>query len=466
MEEEIARIAKQIPGFGGFISDAKGNIHVNLLDLRHAAAAKAALAPLVQEEAAREGRATTPRVLVRQGQYEFMQLARWRQQMTASVLAIPGVMYNGIAYRENRLVVGLVPAKALMARGLVITELAGLGIPSAALIFDVGGPSTSSIEPCEATDPTCTDPCSVNPDDPSCNPDCSTDPTLEGCPEPYPGDGDISPVEDPAFYSEPTPDYSYSEPAVKSLTSTLRPFMGAMMVTNSRGGRCSVGFVANYYVTTYDLRRVFTSGSHCSVSLAWPDQTEWHQAAPQSSTDYSRFVGKELADPAPDAFNGRYADVALNEVRIDFTNAKLGYIARTKGGPATGASAVGPSLEIDPFNPEIRIAGEGSLVEAQYFEKIGMTTGWTRGKSARPCQNLAMYGRTWYCSTWIAAGLGHGDSGAPVFRNYLGASCRCVYLVGTAFAGTRNGGAWLSPISGIRRDFKAEGSQSSKLRTY
>ncbi|HEV2150463.1 MAG TPA: hypothetical protein VGR37_23890 [Longimicrobiaceae bacterium] len=461
MEEELAHFAKQIPGLGGFVFDGQGNLHVNILDMRHAEGARAALAPVARDEARREGRSTTPQVIVHQGKYEFLQLARWRQQMTAAVLATPGVMYNGIAYRENRLVVGLVPAQATVARALVAAKLAELGIPAAALIFDVGGPSTMAI--CDPSDPNCQqDPCTTNPSDPSCSPDCSVDPTIEGCPEPMPGDGDISPVPDPNFNYSPTePSYSYTEPPVVSLTSTLRPFLGAMMASNSKGSWCTIGFVVEYYG-----RRSFTSASHCSNSLTWKDGTEWHQAAPQSSTDYSRFVGREYADPSTDAFNGRYADVAINELAIASSNAKLGYIARTKGGPATGATAIGPSIELDPYAPEIRIGGEGALREAYYFEKIGVKTGWTRGKAGRPCQNISQYGRTWYCSTWLAAGADHGDSGAPVFRSYLGGSCNCVYLVGAAFAKGKSGGVWVSPMSGIRRDFGAQGSQAYLLRTY
>jgi hypothetical protein len=460
MEEEMAELARRVPGFGGMGYDGQGNAIVRLVDARQRATAAAAVEPLMRAAAARERRSGTPRVVVRQGRYEFMQLVRWRNRMTDAVLAVPGVMYAGIGYGENRLTVGLVPSQAAAARTRVEGAVAKLGIPTEAVLFDVGTMNVQSVDYCLVDDPDCTaDPCIADPAAPGCSQDpCPADPSLEGCPEPYPGDGNISPSPEPSYSYIVDPNYVYMEPSVKSLLGTVRPLRGAVRISKGSGGACSVGFVADY-----DGRRVFSTASHCGYNVTFLDGTEWHQPE-VINNGYTKFVGRESSDPQANAYNSRYSDLAFNAVASGVT-ANVGYISRTRGGPVTGAFARG-TTDIDPGAEQIRITGEGSLVEAQYFEKIGSRTGWTRGKSARPCQNVSQWGRTFYCSTWVSGGADHGDSGAPVFRNYLGFSCRCVYLVGIAFATTPNGGMWVSPISGIRRDFQAQGSQAYRLRTY
>jgi hypothetical protein len=456
MEEELAELARRIPGFGGMTYDREGNAVVRLVDPGQKRAA-AAVEPLMRAAAAREGRRGTPKMMVRKGRYEFMQLVRWRNRMTDAVLAVPGVMYNGIGYGENRLTVGLVPAQAAAARVRVQGAVAKLGIPTEAVLFDIGTMSMNSADNCLVDDPNCTaDPCIADPTAPGCAQDpCLADPSLEGCPEPYPGDGDISPSPEPSYGYIQDPSYVYMEPSVKSLLGTVRPLRGAVKISKT-GSACSVGFIADY-----DGRRIFTTASHCGNSTTYLDGTEWHQP---ELVGYTRFVGRESHDPQSNAYNARYSDVAFNGVTSGVASS-LGYISRTRGGPVTGAFAIG-TTDIDSGAEQIRIGGEGSLVETQYFEKIGSRTGWTRGKSARPCQNASQWGRTFYCSTWVSGGANHGDSGAPVFRSYLSSSCNCVYLVGIAFATTPNGGMWVSPISGIRRDFQAQGSQAYRLRTY
>lgn len=472
MEEEMAELARRVPGFGGMRYDGYGNAIVRLVDPRQTPAAAAAVEPLMRAAAAREGRRGTPKVMVRRGRYEFMQLVRWRNRMTDAVLGVPGVMYAGIGYGENRLTVGLVPAHATTARARVEDALGKLGIPTEAVLFDVGTLALAPADYCSVDDPNCTtdpctadptsldcsgNPCTMDPTAPGCTEDpCAADPSLEGCPEPYPGDGNISPAPEPGYSYITDPSYGYMEPPVKSLLGTVRPLRGAVRISKATGGGCSIGFVADY-----DGRRIFTTASHCGNNTTYLDGTEWHQP---EAVNYTKFVGRESNDPSSNVYNARYSDIAFNGVASGVASS-LGYISRTTGGAITGAFARG-STDIDPYAEQIRIMGEGSLVEANYFEKIGSRTGWTRGKSARPCQNVSQYGRTFYCSTWVSAGADHGDSGSPVFRNYLTASCRCVYLVGIAFATTPNGGMWVSPISGIRRDFQAQGSQTYRLRTY
>lgn len=460
MEEEMAELARQVAGFGGMAYDRRGNAIVRVVNLKQRAAAAAAVEPRVRAYAAREGR-VTPKVVVRQGRYEFMQLVRWRNRMTDAVLAIPGVMYAGIGYGENRLTVGLVPRQAVSAREQVNGVVKRLGIPTEAVLFDIGTMAVAA-ETCDPTSADCQepDPCTIDPTAPGCGTEdpCATDPSLEGCPEPYPGDGDISPSPPPSYSLEPDPNYSYIQPPVKSLLGTVRPLRGGVRIGKGYGGGCSIGLVAEY-----DGRRIFSTASHCSKSITFLDGTEWHQPEVLNNS-YAAFIGSESADPQTNAYNIRYSDVSFNAV-AGSVSARVGYISRTSGGPITGVFAKG-TTDIDPFAEEIRIGGEGSLAENQYFEKIGSRTGWTRGKAARPCQNVTGSGRNFYCSTWVSGGGDHGDSGAPVFRNYLGGSCRCVYLVGITFATTPNGGMWVSPMSGIRRDFQAQGSQAYRLRTF
>jgi hypothetical protein len=92
VDQELARMGREIPGFGGLFYDEQGRPNVYLLAPRGAGAAN--LKSLGQD------------VVVRQGDYEFARLLAWRYGLRP-LLALPGVVYLDVDEARNRVVLGL-----------------------------------------------------------------------------------------------------------------------------------------------------------------------------------------------------------------------------------------------------------------------------------------------------------------------------------------------------------------------
>jgi hypothetical protein len=129
---------------------------------------------------------------------------------------------------------------------------------------------------------------------------------------------------------------------------------------------------------------------------------------------------------------------------------EAGYIVRTRY-YSTEFSVPG-SLEIDPANPRFRIAAKGGFpFKGQQTNKIGATTGWTRGPVSETCTDVKQPDRSWSilrCQYATRAGVKKGDSGAPVFHDHGDGS---VTLEGILF-GSGGGQFWWSPFDGIEGD--------------
>lgn len=89
-EAQMRRLAKQIPGFGGWFFDSEGDLNVWVTDPE----AHASLARSIAETASRElppGRKTPYAIRIRRGQYGFEQLSAWRDRLEASADEIPDI---------------------------------------------------------------------------------------------------------------------------------------------------------------------------------------------------------------------------------------------------------------------------------------------------------------------------------------------------------------------------------------
>jgi hypothetical protein len=141
-EEHSAALAREIPGFGGFYLDETGNMHAYLLDLKNEGLARAALARTFAEIRRGFGPQERARyishdILVHQGQYEFGQLADWRNMLTDPVIQIPGVAFaGGIDEQANRVSIGIDRTRSAQVRALVDQKLEELGVPRAAVVYD------------------------------------------------------------------------------------------------------------------------------------------------------------------------------------------------------------------------------------------------------------------------------------------------------------------------------------------
>jgi hypothetical protein len=434
-------LTQEVPGFGGFYIDDDGNLHAYLLDNKQRGLAQAALARVLAErqrdytETERRLR-TRNDIVIHQGQFTFLQLADWRNQIEDFTTTVKGVVWVGLDEHVNRVAIGVDRTRPAAAEALVARKLADLAIPHEVVTFELADP-VSVQEECEPTALDCQEFCTLNPDDPSCQPDpCTLDP--DSCTDP----GTIYP-EDPTF--------SYAPAPAKTLGSAFDRMFGGIRIQNPNAGRrCTLGFPMYY-----DGRLGFVTNSHCTKTTEHVDinstfyQPHWHSRTPE--------VAREWKDPYKRSSGYRVADAAIAEMVNGF-GAYLGYVAR----PATRAysthQSVGDTTIAGGSSPWIRIRGEGSVVKDALFDKIGATTGWTYGYARKTC---VKYG-SFECVSWVAASTWEGDSGAPVLRHYPD---NTALLVGMVYA-KESGGFWMNPISQIRKHFDASGSSAGRLRTY
>jgi len=132
---EIARVA---PSHGGWYLDTlTGDLVVYLKDVREGPAAKSALLSLLSQPLAR-ARASHPHagIVVKQGTYTFIELARWRDALDP-FLEPPSVQWFGIDNARNRIVIGVLVGADTQA---IVAMAADLAIPAGALRFEKTGP--------------------------------------------------------------------------------------------------------------------------------------------------------------------------------------------------------------------------------------------------------------------------------------------------------------------------------------
>lgn len=135
IDDLFAKVAQQVPDFGGFFFDQNGDLTVYLIDTPASVAEAAILSVFGSDDR------ITPllgRIKVLRGQYGFLQLKGWYDQMGAA-LGFSGIVFTDIDESRNRLVVGV---KDLQTADLVKENLTKLGIPLEAVIIEQTSPIT------------------------------------------------------------------------------------------------------------------------------------------------------------------------------------------------------------------------------------------------------------------------------------------------------------------------------------
>ena len=224
---------------------------------------------------------------------------------------------------------------------------------------------------------------------------------------------------------------------------------GGYQVTGSGGlGYCTLGFN-----TERSGEAGFITNGHCTESGDWDggvDGTEFHQP---SSLVNSTAIGTETIDSAfssdlPECDSGkvcRYSDAAF--VRFaSGVSYNLGKIAKT--------NTIG-SINVD-HSAKFRIVAERSYYSVgEIVNKVGRTTGWTRGRITDTCAPVDLPNNHRLLCQVIANVEGDfGDSGSPVFAVTNSPAVRDVQLLGTMWGGTTSTPVeiWFSPVGGIYRD--------------
>ena len=125
IDDELIRIGREIPGFGGLYYDEQGRPNVYLLAPE--GPGRRALKRLGAE------------VLVHRGDYEIARLLDWRRQLRP-VLALAGVVFLDVDEARNRIVLGLdTSADSKLDRDQLERELLSTGVPRQAVLLAPAG---------------------------------------------------------------------------------------------------------------------------------------------------------------------------------------------------------------------------------------------------------------------------------------------------------------------------------------
>jgi hypothetical protein len=231
-----------------------------------------------------------------------------------------------------------------------------------------------------------------------------------------------------------------------TLRDRVRPVRGGLQI-NFSNFLCTLGFNAGH-----SQGSSFITNSHCTNQQGGTEGTRYSQ--PLASTGNS-FLGTEAADPTyfrrgngcPGGRRCRFSDAA----RVAYAGGvsfAVGSIAQTTG-PNNGSLTIAGA-----FNITAEASGNGTV--GQNVNKVGRTTGWTRGLITNTCVNTGVSGTNivQLCQTFVSARVGGGDSGSPVFT--AGTAGGNATLNGILWGGNSSGTQFVySPLANIERELGA-----------
>jgi hypothetical protein len=404
LDAEFAQMAREIPGFAGMFYDAEGTLVINMAAGQLHAAGEAETKSRIVRSMQARGRdvPTTDRVVVRGVERDFLELVSYGQRMLP-VLAVPGVVFTDIDETENILRVGV---EAGVSAEDVRHALQMLDVPLTVVALEV------------------------------------TEPIV---------------------------------PMGQTLRDTQAPLGGGLQLVFQRGTgwfACTLGFNVVREGPGQGRSRArnepfFATNSHCTVQRGSVAPTEyWHAWSPALGHlgTIGNMIGTEAVDPpffTDPCFTGwvcRWSDAAL--VRYsEGMEVKLGAIYRTRSF-ATGNTAGTLELVDEGAPPYFFIRGERPHpLVGETLDKVGRTTGWTRGPVTQTCLNsgiAGLAGTAMLCQDRVAAMVAGGDSGSPVFQQIGGSKDATLY--GILWGGSVQAGQQtfiFSALENMRRDLGA-----------
>jgi hypothetical protein len=233
---------------------------------------------------------------------------------------------------------------------------------------------------------------------------------------------------------------------VATLRGSVRPVVAGVQI-NFPGFLCTLGFNA-----TRGGVAGFVTASHCTNTQGGVESTPYWQP---TQTAKPVQIGTETVDPTykstlagcPSGRRCRRSDASFAKYINGTTNTR-GKIART-------ASTVSSDLTIAGAWTITSNAGSSSFTVGETVNKVGRTTGWSRGKVVATCVTVNVSGSTvtQICQTIVNAKVGAGDSGSDVFTVSSGTN---VKLDGVLWGGSVDGKTFVfSPLANITGELGA-----------
>ncbi len=496
------RVAKRHPHFGGFSFDSAGNLIIYVTTPGHGPAVAAIQQMLVPVQKEQRGgwrhAAASPRVIVRQGEYTFGELAGYRDRVNEVAFGIRGVIFTDLDESINRVVVGVDSLMGGPVSELVASQIQSAGVPREAVVIER---IPIDEDPC-AVDPygrDCYDPCTLRPwacePPPPASDPCAADPTVSGCSWDACA---VLPFGPSCNVSGSTASYG------KTILSRWRPMVGAVAFWTRDSWNTpvmgTVGFSAwycppddvrlndqhcrYYYVLTAHQTQVIANMERRATFYnPHPDSTSatmgleaydppWHRLAFSINPDNGPSWLPRTCQPY-EGFRSvtcRRSDMAL-VAGTTGTQFSFGYLAR----PARRLENDlywGDQFDTDKTNPWLKIAGEDVAYEGQLVDHIGAATGWRTGTIERRCVDRASTGSNswepeWYvmrCQAQVVwKRLEKGDSGGPVFK-YSGGNALLLGIVTTKETHSYRG--WYSPLANIRNDLGLPNDDRHRFRVF
>jgi len=293
-------------------------------------------------------------LVVRQADFDYLQLDAWYQEAWPRVLGVSGAVWTDLNEGRNRLHFAGADAAAI---GEIRTLLAGLGIPAAAAAVELSGPVRQLA-------------------------------TLRDKVRPPHGGYQIQ-----FFPSPASPLVLVCTIGFNVVKDGVTSFMTNSHCSNVQGGT--------------DLRTDYYQPTRGGV-IPNPDNFIAFEV-----DDPQYFMGGEC----PLARRCRYSDASRAQFGAGQVFS-LGRVARTtvlNDVEATGDLAY---LQVDSLNAPYRLVAEqGHPVQGQVLNKVGRTTGWTQGPVTATCVNINITASeiTQLCQSLVEAFVDGGDSGSPTF---------------------------------------------------
>ena len=232
---------------------------------------------------------------------------------------------------------------------------------------------------------------------------------------------------------------------VATLRGVVRPVVAGVQI-NFPGFLCSIGFNA-----TRQTIKGFVTASHCTNTQGGVESTPYWQP---TQTVRPTQIATETVDPTykttlagcPSGRRCRRSDAAFAKY-VNGTTNTLGRIARTASTSSTDLTIAGGWTVTSN-------ATSSSFTVGETVNKVGRTTGWSRGKVVATCVTVNVSGSniTQICQTVVNANVGAGDSGADVFTVTSGTN---VKLDGVLWGGSGSSTFVFSPFANITGELGA-----------